>query len=129
VRDHLKDATAFANTIDRLKGFGYCVVELIHSETVSDQEVAKICGAAGVAVAAAHIPGEVIIKRPESVVEKTKNGRCQDRRVRLSARGRFRVEIGGRAVGRWVGAERRIFEARGTDIGLSQSCDGVCSRW
>jgi hypothetical protein len=67
VRDHLKDAT-----IDRLKGFGYCAVELIHSETVSDQEVAKICGAAGVAVAAAHIPGEVIIKRPESVVEKLK---------------------------------------------------------
>jgi sugar phosphate isomerase/epimerase len=70
VRDHLKNPTAFANTIDRLKGFGYRAVELIHSETVKDQQVAKICGAAGVAVAAAHIPGEVIIERPESVVEK-----------------------------------------------------------
>jgi hypothetical protein len=125
VRDHLKDATAFANTIDRLKGFSYCVVELIHSETVSDQEVAKICGAAGVAVAAAHIPGEVIIKRPESVVEKLKT---VDAKIGAYAFPRG-VEIGGRAVGRWVGAERRIFEARGTDIGLSQSCDGVCSRW
>jgi sugar phosphate isomerase/epimerase len=72
VRDHLRDATAFANTIDRLKGFGYCAVELIHSETVSDHEIAKICGAAGVAVAAAHIPGEIIIERPEAVVEKLK---------------------------------------------------------
>jgi hypothetical protein len=72
VRDHLKDATAFASTIDRIKGFGYCAVELIHSETVNDQEIAKICGAAGVAVAAAHIPGEIIIGRPEAVVEKLK---------------------------------------------------------
>jgi sugar phosphate isomerase/epimerase len=72
VRDHLKDATAFANTIERLKGFGYCAVELIHSETVNDQEIAQICGAAGIEVAAAHIPGEVIIKRPESVAEKLK---------------------------------------------------------
>ena len=72
VRDHLKDTAAFAHTIDRLKGFGYCAVELIHSETVNDQEVAKICGDAGVAVAAAHIPGEVILERPESVAEKLK---------------------------------------------------------
>jgi sugar phosphate isomerase/epimerase len=70
VRDHLKDSTTFANTIDRLRGIGYPAVELIHSETVSDQQIAKICGAAGVAVAAAHIPGEVIIERPESVIEK-----------------------------------------------------------
>jgi hypothetical protein len=46
--------------------------ELIHSETVSDQEIAKICGAAEVAVAAAHIPGEVILERPESVAAKLK---------------------------------------------------------
>jgi sugar phosphate isomerase/epimerase len=72
VRDHLKDATAFASTIDRLRGFGYCAVELIHSETVNDQEIAQICAAAGIAVAAAHIPGEVIIERPESVAEKLK---------------------------------------------------------
>jgi hypothetical protein len=37
------------HTIDRLKGFGYRAVELIRSETVSDQEIAKICDAAGVA--------------------------------------------------------------------------------
>jgi sugar phosphate isomerase/epimerase len=72
VRDHLKDANAFATTIDRLKGFGYCAVELIHSETVKDQEIAQICSAAGIAVAAAHIPGEVILSRPQSVVEKLK---------------------------------------------------------
>jgi sugar phosphate isomerase/epimerase len=70
VRDHLKDPSAFAETIDRLKFFGYCAVELIHSETVSDREIAEICGAAGVAVAAAHIPGEVILERPEAVAEK-----------------------------------------------------------
>jgi hypothetical protein len=72
VRDHLQDATAFAKTIDRLKGFGYGAVELIHSETVSDQQIAEICGAARVAVAAAHIPGAVILEHPEAVVEKLK---------------------------------------------------------
>src|ERR1700735_3653137 len=72
VRDHLQDATAFAKTIDRLKGFGYGAVELIHSETVSDQQIAEICGAAGMAVAAAHVPGPVILERPETVVEKLK---------------------------------------------------------
>jgi hypothetical protein len=70
VRGHLKDSATFAHTIDRLKGIGYCAVELIHSETVSDKEIAKICGDAGVVVAAAHIPGEVILERPESVTEK-----------------------------------------------------------
>ena len=72
VRDHLKDATAFASTIDRLKSLGYCAVELIPSETVNDQEIAQICGAAGIEVAAAHIPGQVILSRPESVAEKLK---------------------------------------------------------
>jgi sugar phosphate isomerase/epimerase len=72
VRDHLRDPSTFASTIDRLKGFGYRAVELIHSETVSDQQIAQICGSAGVAVAAAHIPGEVILERPDSVVEKLK---------------------------------------------------------
>lgn len=72
VRDHLKDATAFASTIDRLKGFGYCAVELIHSETIGDREIAQICNAAGIAIAAAHIPGEFILSRPESVAEKLK---------------------------------------------------------
>jgi sugar phosphate isomerase/epimerase len=70
VRDHLKDPASFAQTIDRLKGIGYRAVEIIHSETVSDQEIAKICGDAGVVVAAAHIPGEIILARPESVAEK-----------------------------------------------------------
>jgi sugar phosphate isomerase/epimerase len=72
VRDHLKGPAAFTHTIDRLKGIGYSAVELIHSETVSDQEIAKICAGAGVAVAAAHIPGEVILERPEVVAEKLK---------------------------------------------------------
>jgi len=72
VRDHLKDPGAFARTIDRLKGIGYCAVELIHSETVSDQQIAKICSAAGITVSAAHIPGDAILERPESVVEKLK---------------------------------------------------------
>jgi sugar phosphate isomerase/epimerase len=72
VRDHLKDATAFASTIDRLKGFGYRAVELIHSETVNDQEISQICAAAEIAVAAAHIPGEAIIERPEAAAEKLK---------------------------------------------------------
>jgi sugar phosphate isomerase/epimerase len=72
VRDHLQDATAFAKTINRLKDFGYAAVELIHSETVSDQQIAEICAAAGVKVAAAHIPGAIILDRPEAVVEKLK---------------------------------------------------------
>ena len=72
VRDHLKDPSTFASTIERLKAIGYRAVELVHSETVNDQQIAEICGSAGVAVAAAHIPGEVILERPESVVEKLK---------------------------------------------------------
>jgi len=72
VRDHLKDPSTFASTIERLKAIGYRAVELVHSETVNDQQIAEICGSAGVAVAAAHIPGEVILERPDSVVEKLK---------------------------------------------------------
>lgn len=72
VRDHLKDPSTFARTIDRLKAFGYRAVELIHSETVNDRQIAEICGAAGVAVAAAHIPGEIILQRPDAVAEKLK---------------------------------------------------------
>ena len=70
VRDHLQDASAFARTIDRLKAIGYSAVELIPSNTVSDEEIAKICGEAGVSVAAAHVPGKVLVERPEAIVEK-----------------------------------------------------------
>jgi sugar phosphate isomerase/epimerase len=72
VREHLKNPRQFAQTIDRLKGIGYCAVELIHSDTISDQEIAKICDAAGVAVAAAHIREKSIFEQPESVAEKLK---------------------------------------------------------
>ena len=72
VRDHLKDPGTFARTIDRLKKFGYRAVELIHSETVSDLQIAEICGNAEVVVAAAHIPGETILERPDLVVRKLK---------------------------------------------------------
>jgi sugar phosphate isomerase/epimerase len=72
VRDHLKTPSQFAQTIDRLKTIGYRAAELIHSETVNDHEIAKICGAAGIAIAAAHIPDRSILEQPESVVEKLK---------------------------------------------------------
>jgi sugar phosphate isomerase/epimerase len=77
VRDHLKDPGTFARTIDRLKSFGYRAVELIHSDTVNDQQIAEICGAAEMAVAAAHIPGEIILERPDLVVEKLKTVRAK----------------------------------------------------
>ena len=72
VREHVKTPRQFAQTIDRLKGIGYCAVELIHLDTISDQEIAKICDAAGVAVAAAHIREKTIFEHPESVAEKLK---------------------------------------------------------
>lgn len=70
VRNHLRDSSAFGHAIERLKGIGYPAVELIPSDTVSDQEIAKICGAAGVAVAAAHVPAKLLLERPEAIVEK-----------------------------------------------------------
>lgn len=70
VRNHLQDSAAFGRTIQRLKGIGYPAVELIPSDTVSDQEIAKICGDAGVAVPAAHVPGKLLLERPEAIVEK-----------------------------------------------------------
>ena len=70
VRDHLLDAPAFARTIERLKAIGYLAVELIPSQAVSDEEVAKICGQAGVKVVAAHFPGHAVLEDPEAIVEK-----------------------------------------------------------
>ena len=70
VRDYLLDPSAFAQTIKRLKAIGYPAVELIPSETVSDEEVAKICGEAEVKVAAAHVRGDVVLERPEAIVKK-----------------------------------------------------------
>jgi sugar phosphate isomerase/epimerase len=72
VREHLKTPRQFAQTIDRLKSIGYCAVELIHSDNVTDHEIANICDAAGVAVAAAHVRETSIIEQPESVAEKLK---------------------------------------------------------
>ena len=70
VRSHLLDSSAFGRAIQRLKHIGYPAVELIPLDKVSDQEIAKICGDAGVAVAAAHLPGKLLLERPEAIVEK-----------------------------------------------------------
>jgi sugar phosphate isomerase/epimerase len=70
VRDHLLDAPAFARTIERLKAIGYLAVELIPLQAVNDEEVAKICGQAGVKVVAAHVPGNAVLEEPEAIVEK-----------------------------------------------------------
>ena len=72
VRDHLKGSSAFARTIERLKAIGYSAVELIHSDTVSDEEIAKICDEALMTVAGAHVPGKLIVENPAAVVEKLK---------------------------------------------------------
>ena len=70
VRDHLLDPPAFARSIERLKAIGYLAVETIPSHTVSDKDVAKICDQAGVKIAAAHVPGQAVLERPETIVEK-----------------------------------------------------------
>jgi sugar phosphate isomerase/epimerase len=70
VRDYLLEPSAFADAIQRLKAIGYRAVELIPSETVSDEEIAKICGEAGVKIASAHVPGQLLIERPEEIVRK-----------------------------------------------------------
>jgi sugar phosphate isomerase/epimerase len=70
VRDHLRNSTAFAHSIQRLKTIGYSAVELFPFETVSDQEIAKICADSGITIAAAHVPGDVLLKRPEAIVAK-----------------------------------------------------------
>jgi sugar phosphate isomerase/epimerase len=72
VRDHLRDASACARAINRLKNIGYPAVEIIPSDSVSDQDVAKICEQAGVTVAAAHVPGKTLLEHPEAIVEKLK---------------------------------------------------------
>ena len=69
VRDYLLDRSAFAHTIERLKAIGYAAVELIPSEAVSDEEVAKICGETGVKVVAAHVPGHAVLERPEEIIK------------------------------------------------------------
>jgi sugar phosphate isomerase/epimerase len=70
VRAHLQTTSAFAHSIERIKSIGYVAVELVHSETISDQQIAKICSDSGVQIAAAHVPGSVILKNPERIVEK-----------------------------------------------------------
>jgi sugar phosphate isomerase/epimerase len=70
VRDYLQDSSAFARTVQRLKAIGYPAVELILSETVTDEEIAKICGEAGVKIASAHVPGPLLLERPEEIVKK-----------------------------------------------------------
>jgi sugar phosphate isomerase/epimerase len=70
VRDHIKDAAGLARAVERLAAFGYRAVELVHSDTISDKEVAEICSASGVAVAAAHLPAETVLERPEAAIEK-----------------------------------------------------------
>jgi sugar phosphate isomerase/epimerase len=70
VRDYLLDPSAFEQTIKRLKAIGYPAVELIPSETVNDEEVARICAEAEVQVAAAHVRGDLLITQPEAIVKK-----------------------------------------------------------
>ncbi|MBV8898563.1 MAG: sugar phosphate isomerase/epimerase [Verrucomicrobia bacterium] len=70
VRDHVLDPSGFSRTIERLKSIGYSAVELIPSDKVKDQEIAKICTDAGVAVAAAHVHQSVLIAHPEAIVDK-----------------------------------------------------------
>jgi sugar phosphate isomerase/epimerase len=70
VRDYVLDPSGFSRTIDRLKSIGYAGVELIPSNKVKDQEIAKICSHAGMAVAAAHVHHSVLIAHPEAIVDK-----------------------------------------------------------
>jgi sugar phosphate isomerase/epimerase len=70
VRDYLSGSANFARSIERLKEIGYPAVELIPSDSVSDSEIAKICGNAGIIIAAAHVPGKELRQTPDVIVEK-----------------------------------------------------------
>jgi sugar phosphate isomerase/epimerase len=70
VRDYILDQSAFAETIKRLKAIGYPAVELIPSDTISDREIATICAGNGVKIASAHVPGNLLLERPEEIVKK-----------------------------------------------------------
>ncbi|MBV8216792.1 MAG: sugar phosphate isomerase/epimerase [Verrucomicrobia bacterium] len=70
VRDYLKNSADFARSIERLREIGYPAVELIHSDAVSDKEIAAICRDAGVTIAAAHVPGKTLLEQPQAIVEK-----------------------------------------------------------
>jgi sugar phosphate isomerase/epimerase len=70
VRDYLSDSTAFARSMERLKGIGYPAVEVIPSSTISDKEIAAICQDAGLVIAAAHVPGKTLLDQPQAIVEK-----------------------------------------------------------
>ena len=72
VRDHLLDPPAFARAMERLKAIGYPAVELIPSQAVTDEQVAKICDQTGVKVVAVHVPGHTVREQPEAIVEKLK---------------------------------------------------------
>src|ERR1700756_1687747 len=67
VRDYLADSAAFARRMERLKKIGYPAVELIPSSTISDKEAAAICRDAGLAVAAAHVPGKTLLEQPQTI--------------------------------------------------------------
>jgi sugar phosphate isomerase/epimerase len=70
VRDYLSDKDAFAKTIRRLREIGYPAVELIPSDKISNKEIAAICRGEGMAVAAAHVPGKILLEEPKAIVEK-----------------------------------------------------------
>jgi sugar phosphate isomerase/epimerase len=70
VRDYLSDAAAFAKTIQRLKEIGYPAIELIPSDKIADKELVAICRDAGMAIAAAHVPGKKLLEEPKAIVEK-----------------------------------------------------------
>ncbi len=70
VRDHLTGLSAFSKSLERIAAIGYRAVELIPSETVKDQEAAKVCADAGLTIAAVHVPGSVLLAHPEAIEEK-----------------------------------------------------------
>jgi sugar phosphate isomerase/epimerase len=70
VRDYLSNSSAFAESMQRLKRIGYSAVELIPSDKINDKEMATICRDAGVAIAAAHVPGKTLLEDPKAIVEK-----------------------------------------------------------
>jgi sugar phosphate isomerase/epimerase len=70
VRDYLSGSDNFGRSLERLKEIGYPAVELIPSDFVSDKEIVKICGDVGIMIAAAHVPGKVLLQTPQAIVEK-----------------------------------------------------------
>ncbi len=70
IRDHLATASEFVRSMARVREMGYETVQLSGEGDVSDAELRKIFGDAGLVCCATHESGTDIIESPEKVADR-----------------------------------------------------------